>query len=156
MRDHGVLAHSCNEEEEKGMYDQPRSNREEKEEKQEKDQGGWDEKWRRDPVDAGMWAVILIWAGIMLLAANLGWFDRFETVPVWSIGFIGAGVIVLLTALFRLFVPAYRRPLSGNLIFAVILIGIGLGQVVGWLVIGPLVLIAIGLGVLLTGLLRRR
>jgi hypothetical protein len=135
------------------MSDQPRK---ERQEKQEKDGGGWDEKWRRDPVDAAMWAVILIWAGIMLLGANMGWFDRFENVQAWSIGFIGAGVIVLLTAAFRLLVPAYRRPLSGNLIFAVILIGIGLGEVVGWLVIGPLVLIAIGVGALLGGLLRRR
>jgi hypothetical protein len=126
----------------------------EKEEKDEKDQGGWDEKWRRDPVDAAMWAIILIWAGIVLLASNINYFDDWG-IEVWSIGFLGAGLIVLLTALFRLVVPAYRRPLGGNLIFAAVLIGIGLGDIVGWVIIGPLVLIAIGVGVLLTGLLRR-
>jgi hypothetical protein len=129
--------------------------RDEKEEKQEKDQGGWDEKWRRDPVDAAMWAMILIWIGFMLLASNLGWFLGFEQLPAWSIGFLGAGVIVLLAAAFRLLVPAYRRPLAGNLIFAAILFGIGLGELVGWLIIGPLVIIAIGVGLLLTGILRR-
>ena len=126
-----------------------------KEEKDEKDQGGWDEKWRRDPVDAAMWAILLIWAGIVLLAANMGAFDSLEQVEAWSIGFLGAGVIVLLTAGFRLLVPAYRRPIGGNLIFAAILFGIGLGDIIGWIIIGPLVLIAIGVGVLVTGLLRR-
>ena len=130
--------------------------RNEKEEKHEKDQGGWDEKWRRDPVDAAMWAIILIWVGFLLLASNLGLFDRFEGFETWSIGFIGAVVIVLLAAAFRLVVPAYRRPLTGNVIFGLILIGIGLGEVIGWLVIGPLVIIAIGVFALLTGLLRRR
>jgi hypothetical protein len=129
--------------------------RDEKEEKNEKDQGGWDEKWRRDPVDAAMWAILLIWAGLMLLMANLGVFDGLEGIEAWSIGFIGAGVIVALTAVFRLMFPAYRRPLGGSLIFAAILVGIGLGEVIGWVVVGPLVLIAIGLGILLTGLLRR-
>lgn len=130
--------------------------RDEKEEKQEKDQGGWDEKWRRDPVDAAMWACILIWAGFMLLAANLGLFDAVKALPAYSIGFLGAGVIVLLAAAFRLLVPAYRRPLTGNLIFAAILIGIALGEVIGWVIVGPLVLIGIGVAALLAGLLRRR
>lgn len=131
--------------------------RDEKEEKPEKGRDeSWDEKWRRDPVDAAMWAVILIWAGVVLLGANIGWFDDIGGLPAWSLGFLGAGVIVLLAMAFRLLVPAYRKPLAGNLILAAILIGIGLGEVVGWVVIGPLVLITIGAGILLTGILRRR
>jgi prepilin signal peptidase PulO-like enzyme (type II secretory pathway) len=128
----------------------------EKGEKQEKGEGeSWDEKWRRDPVDAVMWAVLLIWGGLVLLGNNMGLFDDMA-LPAWSMGFIGAGVIVLLAAAFRLAVPAYRRPLTGNLIFGAILIGIGLGEVIGWVAVGPLVLIAIGLGILVTGILRRR
>ena len=131
--------------------------RDEKEEKDEKGRGeSWDEKWRRDPVDAAMWAILLIWVGFVLLGANVGWFDGIEQFPAWSIGFLGAGVIVLLTALFRLLFPAYRRPIVGNVIFGVILLGIGLGEVIGWVIIGPLVLIGIGLGIILTGLFRRR
>lgn len=129
--------------------------KDEKDEKNEKDQGGWDEKWRRDPIDAAMWAFILIWAGIVLLGSNLNWFDDLG-MEAWSFGFLGAGVIVLLVVLFRLLVPAYRKPLGGNLILAAVLIGIGLGEVVGWFIIGPLVLIGIGVGALLIGLFRRR
>ena len=134
------------------MSERPRN---EKDEKDEKDQGGWDEKWRRDPVDAAMWALLLVWAGFVLLADNLGLFDSVEQIEVWSIGFLGAGLIVLATVLFRLLVPAYRRPLGGSLILAAVFIGIGLGDIIGWVIVGPLVLIAIGVGILLTGLLRR-
>jgi hypothetical protein len=65
-------------------------------------------------------------------------------------------VIVLLTVLLRLLMPAYRKPLAGSVIFGVILIGIGLGDLIGWVIIGPLVLIGIGVGIILTGLFRRR
>jgi hypothetical protein len=136
------------------MSERPRN---EKEEKEEKGRGeSWDEKWRRDPVDAASWAAIFIWAGLVLLAENMGLLIRFERLETWSIIFIGAGLIVLLGVVVRLLVPAYRRPVTGSLIFGVILLGIGLGEVVGWVVIGPLVLIAIGVGVLLRGLLGGR
>jgi hypothetical protein len=133
---------------------------EEKEHEKEEEKGGqsWDEKWRRDPVDAATWAFIFIWAGLVLLAGNMGILANLlgPGVEAWSVGFIGAGLIVLLGVVVRVLVPAYRRPLIGGLIFAVILIGIGLGEVIGWVAIGPLVLIAIGVGVLLGGILRRR
>jgi hypothetical protein len=136
------------------MSERPRN---EKEEKEEKGRGeSWDEKWRRDPVDAVVWAFILIWAGLVFLAENMGLLVRFEGLEAWSIGFIGAGLIVLLGVVVRLLVPAYRRPVTGSLIFGVILLGIGLGEVVSWVAIGPLILIAIGVGMLLRGFLQGR
>jgi hypothetical protein len=138
------------------MSDQPRD---EKEEKQEKGNGeSWEEKWRRDPVDAAIWALVLIWAGLVWLAESTGLLaDIFGPgVEWWVIGFIGAGLIILLGVVFRLLVPAYRRPLGGSVILGIIFVGIGLGQLTDWLVVGPLILIAIGAGILLTGILRRR
>jgi hypothetical protein len=102
-----------------------------------------------------MWAFILIWVGVVLLGANMGFFDDVP-LEAWSIGFIGAGVIVLLTVLLRLLMPAYRKPVAGSVILGVIFIGIGLGETIGWVIIGPLVLIGIGVGIILTGLFRRR
>ena len=134
------------------MSDRPRNEKEEKEEKGR--EGSWDEKWRRDPVDAAGWAAIFIWAGLVFLADNLDLFGtRWEA---WPIIFLGAGLIVLLGAAVRLLVPAYRRPVTGSLIFGVILLGIGLGELTRWDVVGGLILIAIGVGVLLRGLLRDR
>jgi hypothetical protein len=34
--------------------------------------------------------------------------------------------------LIRLFVPAYRRPVTGSIIFGFILLGIGLGELTRW------------------------
>jgi hypothetical protein len=132
----------------------------EKEEKQEKEEEKeekttWDEKWRRDPLSAAGWAAILIWAGLALLAENMGLLTRFERLEAWALIFIGAGLIVLLGVVIRLVVPEYRQPVTGSLILGVILLAIGLGDLVGAGLIWPLVLIAIGAAILLRGFLRR-
>ena len=133
--------------------------RDEKEEKNEKGRDeSWDEKWRRDPVEAAVWAFALIWAGLVWLASTTGIWDNIlgEKVDFWPIVFLGAGAIVLLGVAFRLVVPAYRRPFTGSLILGFVLLGIGLGGLTnGWLVIGPLVLIGIGVTGLLAFFFRR-
>ena len=127
------------------MSERPRN---EKDEKDEKDSGdSWDEKFRRDPLNAAGWAFLFIWAGLVLLAGIL---DNLRIgLEAWSVIFIGAGVLVLLGVLLRLFVPAYRRPVGGSIVFGFILVGIGLGEVVGWIAIWPLILIGIGVSWLL-------
>lgn len=116
-----------------------------------------DEKWRRDPLGAVAWAVVLIWAGVVLLlvnntdlfdTANLGGLRALGLSSVWSLIFVGAGVIFLIEALVRLAVPAYRRPVWGSIFFAIILIGIGLGNVFDWRLLGALVLIFIGISLI--------
>jgi len=118
----------------------------------------WDEKWGRDPVSSVIWAGILVWAGLVLLAGNLGLLEAIAFDGIifedWALIFLGAGVILLLGVLFRLAVPSYRRPVTGNLIFAFILIAIGLGDIVDVGLLWPLIIIAIGVIVLLRGLLR--
>ena len=118
-----------------------------------------DEKWRRDPLSAIVWAIILIWVGVVLLMGNLGLFDNLNIlgyrVEAWSFGFLGTGVIVLLEVVVRLIMPAYRRSVAGTFIFGVFLLCVGLGDLVSWTLIGPLILIALGVSVLLRGLFRR-
>jgi len=125
-------------------------------EKQEKEEKNWDEKWRRDPLNAAAWAAIFIWAGLVLLADNLRLFTRFERLDAWAIILIGAGLIVLAEAVVRLLVPAYRRPVAGSIIFGVILVAVGLGNIIGWGVIWPVVLIGLGVIILARGLFRSR
>jgi hypothetical protein len=132
------------------MSERPRDEKEEKDEKGREE--SWDEKWRRDPLTAVGWALLLIWAGLVLIADNL---DLFGTRwDAWPVIFIGAGVIVLLGVLIRLLVPAYRRPVTGSIIFGFILLGIGLGELTRWDVVGALVLIAIGVSILLSRFIR--
>lgn len=142
------------------MSEQPRYEREEKEE--EKEEKSWDEKWRRDPLGMAVWPLILIWAGLVLLAQNLGLLaevrmpEGLGPLQWWAVFLAGAGVILLLDVLVRLAVPAYRRPVGGTLILGVILLAIGLGQVLGKVVLWPLVLVAIGLFLIVRALLPRR
>jgi hypothetical protein len=124
----------------------------------------WEEKWQRDPLGTIVWACIFIWAGLVFLADNLGYLDRIRIVgfdipgfnfivglEVWSVIFIGAGVIVLLEALVRLLVPAYRKPIGGTVFFGILLIGIGLGNLIGWNLVWPILLIGLGISILLRG-----
>ncbi|MFN2290125.1 MAG: hypothetical protein ACK2UC_02925 [Anaerolineae bacterium] len=141
---------------------EPRRNREygEKPEKQEKEEEkhekSWEEKWRRDPLSAAVWAIIIIWGGLVLLAGNLGLYDGLQWVDGWEIFFVGAGGVLLLEVIFRVLTPAYRQPIIGSLILAFVLLAIGLGGLIGWGVIWGLVIIGVGVYVLFSGLLRRR
>jgi hypothetical protein len=129
----------------------------EKQEKQEeKDEKSWEEKWRRDPLTAGTWALIAIWGGLVLLANNLNLFEWLPFLEFWSLFFLGAGAILLLEAGFRLLMPAYRGPVTGNLILAVVFLVVGLGDLVSWQCLLPAAVIAIGLYLLVTGFLRQR
>jgi len=135
------------------MSERQRHEKEEKEEKHE--EKSREEKWRRDPLGGMVWAGILIWAGLVLLADNLKLLARFERLEPWAIILIGAGLILLLEVAVRLLVPAYRRAVTGTLILGLVLIGAGLGDLLTWNVIGPLILILLGVFILLRVMIRR-
>ena len=142
-------------------------------EKDEKELEKHDEKVEEnDKLSSITWAFILIWAGIVFLATNMGWFDRFgitidqswvfrsledwNTFGVWNLIALGAGAIILFEAIARLLLPTYRRHIGGTLIVAAVFIGLGLGGWFSWSYLWPLILIAVGINVLLTGLGRSR
>lgn len=135
--------------------DQKGEKEEKWEEKEEKEEKGREEKWRRDPVSSATWAALLIWAGLVLLADNLKLMAQFGWWHAWAVVFVGAGLIVLLQVVIRLLVPAYRRGVVGSVIFGFILLGIGLGMIVGWGMVWPLLLIAIGVSIVLSRFVRR-
>ena len=136
-------------------FDEKDEKLEKQDEKQEKEEKTWDEKWRNDPLSALVWALILIWAGLVFLAGNVGLFDSLRAIDSWGLIFAGAGVILLLEAGARYMLPEYRRPVMGTVILGLVFIAIGLGDLVGWGLIWPLVIIGIGAAMLLGGLFRR-
>lgn len=115
----------------------------------------------RDPLGTLIWAGILIWAGFVLLANNLGYLDAWARqlgipdLSVWNFVFLGAALLLVLEILLRLAIPAYRRPVVGTAIFALILFGIGLGDRFGWELVWPAILIILGLSILLRRFVRR-
>lgn len=138
------------------------------EEKLEKEAEKVEEKHHRDSLSELVWALILIWAGLVFLASNLGWLDAIQTslvlpegfrvggLSTWSVIFMGAGVLVFIEAIIRTFVPAYRSSTGGNFILAAVFLGIGLGAIFGWSMVWPFILIAMGLSALASALLRNR
>jgi len=136
-------------------------NFEEKSEKEGKNHNG-------DSLSALVWALILIWAGLVFLASNMGWLDQIQAqqflpeelhfigLSTWSVIFLGAGGIVFVEAMIRILVPAYRSSSSGNFFLAAIFLGIGLGGIFGWRLVWPFLLIAMGLSALANALVQRR
>jgi len=142
----------------------------EKEEKdlKKREEKSAEEKWERDPLGAIVWAAILIWAGIVLLAANLGflnwmndvleWLPDFvynQTVDIdivpgegWTLFFVGGAAILLAEVIIRLLFPGYRKPVLGTIILAAVFLGLGLGS---WNCIWPFVLIGLGVSILVRG-----
>ena len=158
------------------MAEERDPNMEEKEEEKvhEKEDEKTEEKESQDALSAIVFALILIWAGAVLLAYNFGFLGVFEGLlerlplgsldlpwdeisffdaSAWRLFFFGAGALVLIEVLIRLAVPVYRRRVFGSIIAAIVLIAVGLGS---WNLIWPLVLIAIGATILLRGVLGRR
>ena len=146
------------------MSESPLKSRNEKDEKQGEKQHEKEEKGRSDPLSAIVWGAIFIWAGLVLLAENLGFLSglnlRGDFTPgvlpfrfsSWGLIFAGAGVIILLEVVVRLVMPAYRRHVIGSIILGFVFIGIGLGNLISWNVIWALVLIIIGVLILLRAL----
>jgi hypothetical protein len=146
------------------MSDQQLDEKNEKDEKEPRkhEEKTADEKWRRDPLSAIIWACILIWAGLCFLADNLGWLAQlnlpgnlpenvrmYPSVQVWTLIVLGAALIVVAEIIIRLVIPAYRQPLGGSIFFAAILFAIGIGNLFGWSLVFPVILIAIGLQIIL-------
>lgn len=141
----------------------------EKRDEKSREEKNVEEKWRRDPISAIIWAILLIYAGMILLADNLGYLDIWMAnlaaatnlpflaeLQVWSVIMLGAGLILLIEVLIRLLIPEYRRGVGGTIIFAFILISVSLGNQIGWTIVLPLILIGAGLSILVRGLFSRR
>ncbi len=108
-------------------------------------------------LDRLVWALALMWAGMVLLAARLGLldgltpetFDPAWALPfargAWSLIFLGVGLLVGIEILVRLLVPVYRRNVLGYVILVIVFISLGLSITD---LIWPLILIVIGVTLL--------
>ncbi len=132
----------------------PRSSWEdEKEREKEREKAG--EKFRRDPISGAFWAGILILAGLIFLADNMGYLPKIGNAQVWHWIVFGAGIALLLEALVRTLSPDYARPVTGRFILSGVLIVVGASGIINTELTWPLILVVIGIGILINTLLRR-
>lgn len=151
-------------------YDEKELQKKEEKQDEKRDEKTYEEKYRQDPLGALIWAAILVWAGIILLASNLGllqiWLTKItdrpgmEDIPArfdaWSLVFLGVAAILLVEVVLRLMVPEFRRPVLGTAILMVVLAGVGLGDLVSWELIWPFILIITGIYIVAGSAFRRR
>lgn len=112
-----------------------------------------DEKFRRDPVRGITFAIILIWGGIVAFL-EVNHTITAEWWEAWSFFLAGTGAILLIKAVFRL-MPEHRRAVGGTVIIGIVLLGVGLGDMIGWQYTWPAILIVVGLAII-SGIFLRR
>jgi uncharacterized membrane protein HdeD (DUF308 family) len=101
------------------------------------------------PIFAGL---ILILLGVLLFLENQG---IVASDVWWQYFLIGLGVIFLVDGLVRFGREKQRGSIWGRITAGLILIGIGIVFVIGLTNWWPMILVALGAAIVLTGLLRR-
>ena len=131
----------------------PEKQDEKENEKQQEKGQSLDEKYKRNPLGILSLAFIIIWLGISLLLMNTGVIDDEKG---WAVFAWGGAVIIFTEAFLRLAVPKWRRSVMGSFIWGAVWAGVGFGLWFdAWEVIGPIVVIAIGVALLLGRLIPR-
>ena len=112
-----------------------------------------EQKRQRRPFPSLTGGLILILLGVLFLLTEMG---KIGWANWWAYFLVGLGGIFLLEALLRLFSAEGRRGTGGKVIAGLVLVVIGGAYLVGFEEWWPLVLIAAGLGVLVSGFIRRK
>ena len=97
--------------------------------------------------------LILILLGVLFLLSEMG---RIGWSDWWAYFLVGLGAIFIVEALLKATTAEGRKGASGKVIAGLILIVIGGAHLVGFQEWWPLILIAVGVGVLISGLIRQK
>ena len=141
---------------EPGRYGRDEKEEKDRREEQEKHDEKQEKEQQRDPLSSVIWALFLMSAGMILLAESQRWITWDQFGGLWNLFFMVAGLLLLFEVVLRLLLPAYRRPILGQLIGGIALLTIGIGGMTQFELTGPIILIGIGLAILLGGLFRGR
>ena len=96
--------------------------------------------------------LILILLGVLFLLTEM---DRISWTDWWAYFLVGLGGIFLIEALLRVVSAERRRGAGNKLVAGLILVVIGGAHLIGFEEWWPLVLIAVGVGVLISALFKK-
>lgn len=105
------------------------------------------------PVPSLAGGLILILLGVLFLLSEMdkiGWSDW------WAYFLVGLGAILIIDALFRATSAEGRKGVWGKVVAGLILAAIGGAHLVGFEEWWPLIFIALGVGVLVSGFTKRK
>ena len=105
------------------------------------------EKIKEDNFSKVTAGLILILLGVLFLLATL---DYLSWGDWWAYFLIGLGAIFIFEVVVRAATPRLGRRFTGKLIAGIVLIIIGAAHIFGWVTWWPLILIAVGLGLIIS------
>jgi hypothetical protein len=107
----------------------------------------------RDPLRGLLPGLILILVGVLLFLVTRGTLSWNNW---WQYLLVVLGVIFLIDALAHFYIPAFRQTAFGRFIPGIILLFVGIAFIYGWSQWWPVVLIAAGIIILISVVLRKR
>ncbi len=110
-----------------------------------------EKRWRQ-PWHGLFWGLLLILIGVLFLANQQGWLKDDEW---WQYLLVGLGGVFIIDGLFH-FASGHQPYSVGRFIPGVILLFIGLAFIMGFSEWWPAILIAVGVVILISFLIRRR
>jgi len=134
---------------------------ERRQEREERRRERW-ERRRNDPIGAVIGALVLIWLGVVMLAAQNPEMLRLGPFSVtwtnwWAFFCVGVGALLILQGVLRI-ATAFGHGIVGSFVWGAVLLLVGLAGIFPGMnlqQLWPLALIVLGLGLLFTNLLRR-
>lgn len=131
------------------------------EEKEPKEHEDWEHKWhnehfhykswRRDPVGGIFAGLVVIWLGLCFYLRHQG------IIPAdtwWQYFLVGIGAAFLIGGFIRLFIARWRRHALGMFIPGIVVGAVGLMLILGSFKYWPIILVAVGLVIVISVLVR--
>jgi hypothetical protein len=112
----------------------------------------YSERNERQRLKGLWWAVVLIWAGLVIAADGMGLVPQIGDATAWNWIFLGAGMVGVLGSFYRLTLSNVPNPTAWDWVWAGICLIIGLSDFITLNIFLPLILILVGALSLVNGL----
>ncbi len=112
-----------------------------------------DKKALRSRMEAIYWAGALIWVGLVFGAEELGLFPKIGTASAWSWVFLGVGLYGTVLNVYGTISPKINVTTTGDYLWSGFWLMLGLSGFFTTSILWPIVLVALGVGILVKGVL---